>query len=332
MVLRRLLKPRAEREHHARRVAIVDPLIDRLVAATDARIAQVKDFRTRLREPVAAAREHVGAMIARIPGPIEVGAQAWSRDHGLRPLFAQAADAANVFNRDEGVRAFFVAHPGSDGLAMLALQQVERRVLATVQHGESGLQAEVARTTVSFGEPRVLAPGADEAAVRTELVARSLEFLALRALETIGSMRSQKRELEKERSLLQAELRLAQKRGAGLGRIGATDARDKEVVERDLARIVAELSDAAPTNLLPKLIEELLDALAHPESHLTIEPCTLALDAMNFVVPPSPQAVTPGAAILRLGSRGPFAVLIARFPRAELRAPENRLAEAAKYL
>ena len=59
---------------------------------------------------------------------------------------------------------------------------------------------------------------------------------------------------------------------------------------------------------------------------------TLAIDSMNFAVEPSsPQAIVPKLAILTLVNRGPFAVLIARFPRAELRA-DNRLADAEKFL
>ena len=50
------------------------------------------------------------------------------------------------------------------------------------------------------------------------------------------------------------------------------------------------------------------------------------------LVPPSPQSVTPRVAILGLERRGPFAVLIGRFPRAQLVVPEDRLADAGRYL
>jgi hypothetical protein len=216
---------------------------------------------------------------------------------------------------------------------MLALLQSERKVLTTVQQGD--LQVEVARTTVSFGEPQVLAPAADEAAVRDELALRALEYLAMRAMEEVGAVRAQKRELEKERALLQAQLQLARRRGRGLGAMASAVAAgevDPRQVERDLARTVGELEQLASKNLLPELLESLLSALARPDEHLTIEPCRLCLDPMNFAVEPGPQAVTPGVAILKLARRGPFAVLVGRFPRAALRAPENRLAEAARYL
>jgi hypothetical protein len=231
------------------------------------------------------------------------------------------------------VRAVFDATPGADCYGMLALLQEDRKVLSTVAQGS--MQVEVMRTTVSFSEPQVLAPGLDEAAVRNELVLKALEYLALRALETIGTMRAERRELEKERALLRAELALAERRGAGFGAIasaGASPPANRAALERDLARTVSDLEKSASTQLLPALLEELDAVFKSPEKHLTIEPCALVLDAMNFTVPASPQSVTPRAATLRLARRGPFAVLVARFPRAALRAPENRLAQAAKYL
>jgi len=335
-VLNRIFASKAEREQRAREAKLADPVIERLVAATDRRLALVEGYRERLRAPVVAAHEHVTAMIARIPGPIEVSPAAWSGDERLRPLFSHAVDAAAAYSEDESVRAFFAANPARDCFGMLALQQAERRVLTTVQHGES-MQAEVARTTVSFSEPQILAPAADEVAVRTELVARALEYLALRAMEGVGAMRAGKHELEQERALLRAQLALAERRGAGLGAVASSHASaavpSRAEIENDLARTVGELEQAASRNLLPALLDELLAALSRLEEHLTIEPCALALDAMNFAVAPSPRAVTPCVAIMRLARRPmPFAVLIARFPRAELRERDNRLAEAAKYL
>jgi hypothetical protein len=197
------------------------------------------------------------------------------------------------------------------------------------------MQVEVARTAVSFGEPKVLAPSLDEAAARSELGLRALEYLALRAMERVGAMRSERRGLEQERALLQARLQLARRQGRGLGGIASPageEGADPATIERDLARTVEALEQATSRDLLPALLEELLAALERPEGHLTIEACTLALDAMNFAVAPSPQAITPCAAVLSLANRGPFAVLLARFPRGELRAREDRLAEAAKYL
>jgi hypothetical protein len=334
MSLRSLFRSRAAgRETAARETRVADPIIDRLVAATDRRLAQVDGFRGKLRTPVLEARERLGAMIGAIPGPFEVSAQSWSAIPGLKPLFARAEDAPASWSNDAGVQRYFERHPQSDCLAMLGLLQTERRVLSSVQQGD--IQVEVARTTVSYSQPQVLAPAGDEAAARNELALRALEYLAMRAMEEVGAIRAHKRELERERALLHAQLELARRRGRGLGGMAtpaALDGPDARELERELTRTVGELEQLASRNLLPALLEALLAALSAPERHLGIEPCAVALDPMNFAVARSPESVTPCAAMLKLAGRGPFAVLIARFPRAALRPPENRLAEAARYL
>lgn len=328
-----ILKSPTERREAARIAALADPIIDRLVARTDRRLAHVPGYRESLRAPVLAARERLQAMIARIPGPIEVSPRSWSQDPGIRPLFSHAEDAAKAWSGDEGVRAFFEKHPASDCFGLLALAQADRKVLGTVQQGE--IMTEVARTTVSYGEPQVLAPSVDDAQVRAELAVRALEYLALRGMEQVGAVRVRKGELEKEVALMRAQLSLAQRRGAGFGAVVApvtAGIDDAATIERDLARSVGELEQVASKNLLPALAEEILAAFARPEEHLSIEPCAVWLDAMNFVVPQSPQSVRPRVAILRLAERGPFAVLVGRFPRAQLVVPEDRLADAARYL
>lgn len=335
-VLARLFGSSAARAEAARVAALADPIIDRLVEATDRRLSHVKGYREALRAPVLEARERLRAMIALIPGPTLVSERTWGQDPTVRALFAHAGDTADAFSNDPGVDAFFRAHPASDCFGMLGLLQSERRVLASALYGES-VQAEVARTTVSFGEPQVLAPAADEAAVREELVLRALEYLALRALEGVGAQRARRRELEKDRALLQAQLQLAERRGRGLGGMATpasapAGARERAEIERELERTVSVLEQSASRNLLSGLLEDLLAVLARPEDHLTIEPCTLCLDSMNFAVQPGPEAITPKVAILKLARRGPFAVLIARFPRSEHRPAENRLADAARFL
>jgi hypothetical protein len=73
------------------------------------------------------------------------------------------------------------------------------------------------------------------------------------------------------------------------------------------------------------------EAFQRHGERIGFEPCELTLDSMNFEVAPSPRAVTPAVAMLRLARRGVFAVLVARFPRSELRAPAS-LAGAERYL
>ena len=313
--------------------ALADPLIDRIVAVTDKRLALLKGYRERLREPVASAFRALHPLILQIPGPVDVSPDNWARDDTLRALFAHRDDTTVAFSENGDVRDFFALHPASDCFGMLGLLEVDRRVLAPALQGDM-VQTEVARTTVSFTEPQVLVPGADEAGVREQLVKRAIEYLAMRALTRVGALRTQKRELEQERALLQADLQLARRRGAGFAAMdkgNAAGTADVAALEHELEAKVRELEKASSQQLLPALLDELARVLGQPGEHLTLVPCALTLDSMNFAVPASPQAITPRVSMLKLADRGPFAVLVARFPRAALRT-ENRLADAAKFL
>jgi hypothetical protein len=308
--------------------ADVDGIIARLVKVTDKRLAYIPGYEAKLRAPVREARDRMREVVARIPGPTEVSAKAWGADPTVRVLFARAADVSPAFSDDANVRSFFEMHPASDCFAMLALARREKRMPTSEMQGE--MQVEVTRTTVNFTEPVVLAPATAEESTRDELVVRALENLAMRALERVGTMRAERRELEKERALLSAQLRLAQSRGAGFGAVGAVGSTKAEL-ERDLEQAVAELQRAAKVNLTPLLLDEMLAVFAAPGEYLAVEPETVAVDSMNFKVQPGPGAATPQVAVLKLARREPYAVLIARFPRAELKIVD-RLAEAEKFL
>src|SRR5262249_27239489 len=157
----RLFRSPGDRERDARQAAVADAIVDRMVAATDKRLAHVKDYRKALREPVLAAHERLSAAIASIPGPVEVSPRTWGSDETVKALFARAEDIARAAGADAAMRAWFASHPAGDCLAMLGLERVERRVLASALHGDA-VQAEVARTTVSYTAPQFLAPAADE--------------------------------------------------------------------------------------------------------------------------------------------------------------------------
>jgi len=317
----------------ARREAdAADRSVERIVRATDRRLALVRGYRERLRAPVAVASRDLREAIRAIPGPAEVSPQSWVRDETVRALFATGSDAVTAACGDAGVGDFFALRPAGDCFGLLALRVVERRVLAPSLEGEI-VQAEVARTTVSFSEPAILAPGPTETALREELLQRALEYLALRALARVAEVSARKRELEQERALLQAQLQVARRRGAGLGALDEPPAAPAGIaaLTRDLEHTTRELEKAASRELLPALLDELHAVLGHPREHLTFSHCALTLDAMNFAVAPSPRAITPRVSILGLAGRGSFAVLVARFPRAAHRRDE-RLTDAAKYL
>lgn len=315
--------------------AIAREIIDRVVAATDQRLKGVAGYQAKLRDPALATLEHLRAIATAIPGPVEVNTRAWTQDRTIRALFASARDVPRTFSRDRGVREFFARSVAPDCLAVLGLARTERQVFAPQQRGD-GVQLDVARTSVSFGDARIVAPAADPMAARVDFGKRAIDYLAMRALERMTANQEAQKELEQERGLLKARLRLAEQGRAGLSGLGAStgnEVADRAALAAKIKENARALEAFSPTGLMARFIGILRDVLADPAAHLRLEPCTLALDAMNFRVPcASEDSTTLHLQELRLVDRPPYAIMLAQFPRSELLPAGDALADAERYL
>jgi hypothetical protein len=197
------------------------------------------------------------------------------------------------------------------------------------------VRQDVARTAVSFGHPRVLAPGAEERTTRVEVAKRAVDYLAMQALAQATALDTEKQELEKEQALLKLKLQLARSAGRGLANLesGAGTAKAAEIT-RALEANRKALSRHTPGELLDRLVDILRDVLTHPGKHLRIEPQSVTLDAMNFRVQEgAPDAVaTLRFQRLIFADGRAFALYVARFPRAELTTLPDRMIGAETYL
>jgi hypothetical protein len=309
-------------------------IVERVAAAVDKRLLLVPDCQKRLRDVALTTLGHVRAVVTAIPGPVDIGAQAWRDDPAVRPLFARGEDAAAAFGRESAVRKFFESSTAEACFALLGLEHVERRVLAPALEGDI-VRQDVARTAVSFGHPRVLAPAATERTTRVDIGKAAVDHLAMQALARVTALDTEKRELEKEQALLKMRLQLARSAGRGLADLesGAAASKSAEIT-RALDANRKALSRHTPGELLDRLVDILRDVLGHPDHYLRIEPRTVTLDAMNLVVEEgAPDAVaTLRFQRLQLADGRAFAMFVARFPRAELAASTDRIVGADKYL
>lgn len=316
--------------------ALAKEIVDRVVAATDKRLRSIGGYEKTLRGPALTTLAYLRDIADGIPGPVDVNMRAWTDNPQVRALFAKPQDVAATFSRAPRVRDFFVKSTEAECLAFLALARTERQVFAPAQKGDS-VQHEVARTTVSFGDARIFAPAADPIAVRVDLGKRAIDFLALRALAQMTAHAQERKDLEQERALLKMRLQIAEQ-----GRVGFADLTSASAAVTSAGGVAlatklkeneAALAALTSTGLMAHFVEIIRDVLEHPEAHLRLESRTIPLDAMNYRV-----ADEAGAAVvlqlreLMLPERPPFAVLLARFPRADLLPAEDALAQAEKYL
>jgi hypothetical protein len=315
--------------------AVAKEIADRIVAATDKRLRSVSGYEKTLREPALATLAYLRGIADGIPGPIDVNTRAWTDNPQIRALFAKPQDVAATFSRNPGVRDCFARTTEPKCLAVLGLARSERQVFAPAQQGDA-IRQEVAQTTVSFGDPRIIAPATDPLAVRVELGKRAIDFLALRALAQITAFEQERKELEQERALLRMRLQIAEQSHAGFTDFTAAPSAapaSRTALAARLKENEKALAAVASTGLLSRFLDIVRDVLMDPGAHLRLEPQRIALDAMNYrVADEAAAAVVLQLSELIIPERPPFAVMVARFPRAELLPAEDALAQAERYL
>jgi len=315
----------------------VEDAIERIVQVANPRLKLVRRYEKRLAQPVAASLGHVAALVAAIAPARTASVAAWSGDPCLAAFFATAQDLARAFSRSREVRAFFDANPGAtETCALLGMEMTERRVLGMGLQGNQ-VQSDVPQTTLSFGDHRMRLCAGSEADLRAELQRRLIEQLAMEGLKRAAGDTSRREDLAKDRALLQARLKLLQRKGSGMqGAVAGDDAGGGE-----RAKISAELEQNAQSmaalggTSLERELGHICDILSRPGEALRVAPRKVLLDRMNVVQ----ETGASGATELEFEVaqvEGPpareRAFALVRFPRTDLLPPGQGMAEAERLL
>ena len=153
-------------------------------------------------------------------------------------------------------------------------------------HGDM-VQRDVVQTSVSFSDHRAHICGRDESRLRRVVGTQAFEYLLAQALAEIGEERVERQELEGNRALIRARLRLLQQQGPGLGSMfGAPPAARSEQARLETELLENERQLAAIGGSESALEAEfacLTEVLGHPERYLHVEQKQLRLNTMNVV-------------------------------------------------
>jgi hypothetical protein len=319
--------------------AVIEQRIEQVVTIVDPRLKVVPGYHRRLAPAVKQAVLYCRELEAQIPAAIEMSAAAWSGSPVLRALFATAQDIPAVFSRSSEVQDLFADSPGIDEVwATLRFVRREQKGFGLAVHGEV-VQRDVARTSVSFGEKKVVQPCVCERDARLGLRRRAFKFLVTQALEEITSVDTQRADLREQYSMLRTRLDLLKGQRAGLEAMlesdGGASVEKIEEVERKLAeneKSLARFPGVGET--LDYAMNRVQGVLDHGSDYLQVNVLKLRLDQMNILVPegsaePAIEISLPEVLV----QRSPVLnVLACRFPRRELIRRGSLLDQAQRLL
>jgi hypothetical protein len=246
------------------------------------------DWKRRLTPGVAAAVEFARAAAQQLQQVHDLSAANWAGDPLLRAVFANADSITQTLGRMRDLqRHFRSTGAGDEAYALLGTDYTTRKVLGAALVGDQ-VRQDVERTQANFGDHRipVVAAGPDE--LRQAVGILIFNQLLLYATRALAQADERRKELNVERALLQARLRmLEQREGAVLDRDddGADPAAKRAELERRLDELNAAMAQyGAGAEGLERQLDIAGDALLSATESIRIAPQVLRLDAMNTVL------------------------------------------------
>lgn len=316
---------------------LVRRAIERAVDGTDPRLRAVSGYQKKLRPAVIHAIDHVIALVENdLRPPLELRHTNIPGDAELGAYFASTEHMHEVLECDPNLNQW-LRSPDSVAaeriVALLLMEQQERHVFGIGLQGEI-LCREVAQTTVSFNQHRLLDPTGTEDDTRRLLKRRAFDHLLALALGRIATAHEERGELERQRDLLRRKRAALAAQDWGFDEPGKTSPADLQALQRQLEELESHLQTlGAGADLLQEHLDVVTNVLTHAEHNLWLERATLIVDRMG-VKQTQATALVPELTLTVLHNiAGPELVTrLVSVARAELPPPRDFLREARRYL
>ena len=317
--------------------ALLEKAIERAVAGTDRRIHALGDYRTRLREPVKLAVNHVIALVNALPPPIEISPLGFGGSNGSRVFFVSTEHLREVLGKFNNVRDFLadLAPPPPDEIfGLLTMLREERNVFGMELDGDS-LRRDVMQVAVNFSGHRFIGPSGNEVDTRRELMKRAFDFLIEKALERLTGERGKRRDLGRQRHLLRQKLDVMQSGQWGLAMLNDSEGPgpDLAALEAEIETIEAELGQSHTDSLgLEESLALVADTLTHATDWLAARKISLRLDYRGIKLPDSSTIPEIELPELYSSTGERRTVVLGRFARTDIPEPQDFCKAAKRYL
>ena len=270
-----------------------DPLLgkalDRTVEVVEPKLALARDWRNRLAPGVAAAIEIARAGAQSLQQVHDLSAANWGSDPLLRAAFANAESITQVLGRMRDLQRFLRASPAApEAYAVLGMAFETRRVLGSALVGDQ-VRSEVERTRAEFGDHRIRIVADSVEAMRQATGLQVFNELLLGATRALAQADERRKELNVERAMLHARLRMLERQEGALLDDGGEQATDPHAERAEMQRRLDEVNAAMAgygggTEGLDRQLEIVRDTLLSARELIRFETRRLRLDAMNTVL------------------------------------------------
>lgn len=264
--------------------SLIRQAIERAVDGTDPCLRAVSGYRKKLRPAVVRAIDHVVRMVDALPPPVPVQLSGSELDRNLKGYFISVRELQQFLTRDKALADFMEGRSAGQArvIVLLAMEMQQRGVFGAGLSGEIVVR-DMPMVTVSFEGHRFLDPGLDEAATRRSLKIRAFDHLLGLALKRLAFVKSERDDLERHRTLLQAKLNLFERQGWGFDPSNPAGQSSQEGIEEQLGQIETQLQElGGDSGEFEVYLQVVGDVMGNPDQFLVARNETIFLDSMGI--------------------------------------------------
>lgn len=297
----------------AGKLAAISPNSDRVLAA-----------------PVSRALDYCDALVAGVPGLIDIDHGAFAANPLVHALFATPSDIDAMLGRSMDLRDFLAASPSADQehlYSLLAMRRHERTTMGIELVGTT-LRSDVPQNLLYFTDHTLVELGSDLEATRAKLRLTTFDSLLACFADHVKAIYQERQFLRDDRAFERAHLAVL--RGKEAGQEYVVHTRRIDELDRQLSAVADSLQPGA-------LIDALARFLASPESSLRLEPVEVCVDRSGVIrtgtAAADGSADTIGFPELVARDRRRHVVVLARFRRDDaLRAVAAAREQQARFI
>lgn len=263
--------------------SLVMEAIERAVDGTDPWLRSVSGYKKKMRPAVLHAIDHVVALVNSLPPAMPVSFAGYSDDSRLKSFFISAAAMKKVFNTDRTIGEFLSGDGGAaPQVVALMMMEKEEKVMFGAELSGDIIIRDVPKLTVSFDGHRCIDPSPDEATTRRLLMRRAFDHLLSLALKRLTFVKSERKDLEKRRTLLQAKLNLLEREGWGFDVAADGEKSSIAAIEERLDQLETELQQFGGDDCASEACLQIVaDLLGKAEEYLLAKSDTIFVNRMG---------------------------------------------------
>jgi hypothetical protein len=312
--------------HPATSDAETQRAIEKIIDRVDPRLRVVSGYQRKLAKAVREAIEYCDALVAAIPGPVEVDVKAFGKDPLVHAFFAAPDDIARMLGTSREVKKFIAApeNRGDEIYALIGMRRKEKTVLAPALQGEF-VREGVPQRLLYFADHTLRELSLDANQTRQGLRHSACDSLAASFAVHLDALRGERVDVhtawEQERAFARSAAEQA-----------AAEAQAHEHRKLEIEESLREMSSSLePAHVLDALAEW----LSNPEPRLRLVSTSVYVDRLGVLSQPIPG--NPDVQLLNFPElvgrdRRHWIVLLVRIPREEAVRAQKEYGGANRYL